>query len=142
MIKKLAFIGIVIVLLIYMLQPLVSTFAGTHSIEKQKNSTDYGMITFCAKCHEEEVYLNNLSVHKITGCVCHGYAPNLTQAYNVNAAHNLTKDIYCTNCHTNYDNNGNQQIYPGTTTGNQSGHYIMKNSTILYDHAQKLFPGN
>ena len=141
-IRKLAFTGIIIVLLIYMLQPLLSTFSGSHSIEKEKNSTDYGLVTICARCHMEEVYLNNLSVHRVTGCVCHGYAPNSTQAFNINAQHNLTKNIYCTNCHTDYNDNGIQEIYTGITTPNQSGHYIKKNSTINYDHAQKMFSGN
>lgn len=142
MIKKLAPIAVlIIILLIYMLQPLLSTFAGSHTIERQKNSADYGYIYICANCHEEEVFLNNLSAHRIAGCVCHGYAPNLTAEYNINAAHNLTKNLYCTNCHTNYDINGSQEIYPGVTTSNQSGHYIKKNSTMVYDHAQKYFSG-
>lgn len=141
MIKKLAFIALSIILSIYLLQPFLSTFAGSHTIETQKNSTDYGNIYLCANCHEEEVILNNLSAHRTAGCVCHGYAPNLTAEYNINAAHNLTKNLYCTNCHTNYDIVGRQEIYPGITTLNQSGHYIKRNMTIVYDHAQKFFSG-
>ncbi len=142
MIKKLALIAVLILLLIYMLQPLLSAFAGSHTIETQKNSTDYGNIYICANCHQEEVVLNNLSSHSAAGCVCHGYAPNFTSQYNINAAHNLTKNLYCTNCHTNYDINGRQEIYPGITTSNQSGHYIKKNSTMTYNHAQKFFSGS
>lgn len=139
MIKKLALIAVSIVLLIYMLQPLLSTFAGSHTIETKKNSTDYGNIYICANCHQEEAFLNNLSAHSAAGCVCHGYAPNLTSKYNINATHNITTNLYCTNCHTNYDINGTQQIYPGITTSNQSGHYIIINSTMTYSHAQKFF---
>lgn len=139
MIKKLALIVISIVLLVYMIQPLLSTFTGSHAVERQKSSTDYGDIYICANCHEEEVFLNNLSAHRAAGCVCHGYAPNLTAEYNINAAHNLTKNLYCTNCHTNYDIDGRQEIYPGITTSRQSGHYIKKNSTMVYSHAQKFF---
>ncbi len=140
MIKKLALITVSIILLIYTIQPLLSTFAGSHAIEKQRNSTDYGNIYICANCHEEEASLNSISAHRAVGCVCHGYAPNLTQEYNINAAHNLTKNLYCTNCHSSYDTDGRQEIYPGITTSNQSGHYIKKNRTIAYDHAQKFFP--
>ncbi|MBW6470944.1 MAG: hypothetical protein K0A90_06965 [Methanosarcinaceae archaeon] len=140
--KKLALIAVAIIFLIYMMQPLLSTFAGSHTIEMQKNSTEYGAIDMCVNCHEEEVILNNLSVHRVAGCVCHGYAPNLTAQYNINAAHALTKNLYCTNCHANYDQNGNQEIYPGTITSNQSGHYIKKNKTMVYDHAKKFFLEN
>lgn len=142
MIKKLALIAVSIILLIYMLQPLLSTFAGSHTIERQKSSIDYGNVDICNNCHQEEVVLNSLSAHRVAGCVCHGYAPNLTAEYNINAAHNLTKNLYCTNCHANYDINGRQEIYPGTSTSNQSGHYIKKNKTMIYDHAQKFFSGN
>jgi len=129
------------VLLIFVLQPLLGTFAGSYTMERQKTSTDYGYTSICANCHEEEVYLNSLSAHSQAGCICHGYAPNLTAEYNINAAHNLTKNLYCTNCHSNYDINGQQEIYPGIMTSNQSGHYIKKNSTMIYDHAQKFFSG-
>ncbi len=142
MIKKLALITVSIILSIYMLQPLLSSFAGSHSIERQKSSAEYGNVYICANCHEEEVVLNNLSAHRAAGCICHGYAPNLTAEYNINAAHDLKKNLYCTNCHANYDINGIQEIYPGTSTSNQSGHYIKKNKTMIYDHAQKFFSGN
>jgi hypothetical protein len=142
MIKKLILLFLAsIILIIYVLQPLLGTFAGSHTMEEQKISTDYGNIYICANCHQEEVFLNNLSVHSAAGCVCHGYAPNLTAEYNINAAHNLTKNLYCTNCHANYDSNGVQEIYPGITTSNQSGHYIKKNMTMVYDHTQKFFSG-
>ncbi len=142
MIKKISLIVVSTILLIYMLQPLLSTFAGSHTIERQKSSTDYGNVYICANCHEEEVDLNTLSAHRVAGCVCHGYAPNLTAEYNINAAHNLTNNLYCTNCHANYDIYGRQEIYPGITTSSQSGHYIKKNKTMIYDHAQNFFKGN
>lgn len=142
MIKKLALLILAsIILLVYIIQPLRGTFAGSHTMEEKKNSTDYGNIYICANCHEEEVFLNNLSAHRVAGCVCHGYAPNLSIEYNINAAHNLTKNLYCTNCHANYDINGMQEIYPGILTSNQSGHYIKKNTTMVYNHAQKFFSG-
>jgi cytochrome c553 len=142
MIKKFALLILAsIIFLVYVIQPLLGTFAGSHTMEEQRSSTDYGNIYICANCHEEEVFLNNLSAHKVAGCICHGYAPNLSAEYDINAAHNLTKNLYCTNCHANYDINGMQEIYPGITTSNQSGHYIKKNTTAIYNHAQKFFLG-
>lgn len=142
MIKKYTLLTLAtIILFVYLLQPLLGTFAGSHTMEEQKISTDYGNIYICTNCHQEEVFLNNLSAHSAAGCVCHGYAPNLTAEYNINAAHNLTRNLYCTNCHANYDINGMQEIYPGIITSSQSGHYIKKNKTIVYDHAQKFFSG-
>jgi nitrate/TMAO reductase-like tetraheme cytochrome c subunit len=117
---------------------LISTYAlfsGSHSIYTNKtNATE-----FCTKCHAGTVTNVTAGSHANAGCICHGYNPNTTAAFNVNVAHNLTKQIYCTNCHTNYDENGEITIYTGISGLNQSAHYITNNTTTLYTHAQNFF---
>ncbi|MDO9097754.1 MAG: hypothetical protein Q7U60_06500, partial [Candidatus Methanoperedens sp.] len=69
-------------------------FAGSHTVYENKTSP----AEFCAKCHPTKVSSVNAGVHKNAGCSCHGYNPNITDPIkNINVAHNLTKNIYCTN---------------------------------------------
>lgn len=110
-------------------------FSGSHSIYTNKtNATE-----FCSKCHPDEVASVLVSSHAAAGCLCHGYNPNATPEFNVNLAHNLTKQIYCTNCHTNYNETGALTIHTGISGLNQSAHYITNNTTTLYSHAQNFF---
>ncbi len=119
-----------------------AVFSGTHTV--YKNTTPDTAADFCVKCHPTKVSIVSVSAHANAGCICHGYAPNATQLYNINAAHNLTKNIYCTNCHSDYNSTtGNMTIheYGGTKISglNQSAHYITNNTATLYNHAQQFF---
>ncbi len=118
-------------------------FSGSHTIYENKTTA----VDFCIKCHPTKVSTVNASAHANAGCICHGYNPNSTEIYNINAAHNLTKQIYCTNCHSNYTiSTGNIIIH--TDAGleisgiNQSAHYIIAgsdNKTPVYDRAKQFF---
>ncbi len=104
-------------------------YPGSHSLYLNKTTTTQptAAAEFCIKCHQERVASVDASVHRNAGCICHGYNPNLTAEYNVNLAHNLTKDIYCTNCHSGYDTaTGVIDIHSGMSGLNQSAHYILK----------------
>jgi N-acetyl-anhydromuramyl-L-alanine amidase AmpD len=83
------------------------------------------------------------NAHRNIGCACHGYNPNATDLYNINAAHNLTKNIYCTNCHASYNlTTGNISIRSGTiTANNQSAHYLINSSNrnAMYQRAKAFF---
>ncbi|MDD5474221.1 MAG: hypothetical protein PHU34_08760 [Candidatus Methanoperedens sp.] len=121
-----------------------AVFSGTHTVNK--NTSAGTAADFCIKCHPDKVTIINLpsNAHRNAGCICHGYAPNATQLYNINAAHNLTKNIYCTNCHSDYNTTtGNITIHDDGSTKisglNQSAHYITNNTATLYDHAQQFF---
>lgn len=125
-------------------------FSGSHSVYENK-TTATPALDFCIKCHPDKVSNVSVSVHANAGCICHGYNPNLTATYNINIAHNLTKWIYCTNCHSNYDiTTGNITIYHDASLGdisgiNQSAHYIINgstNKTPVYDRARSFFNGS
>lgn len=118
-------------------------FSGSHTVFENKTTT----ADFCKKCHPTKVTIVGASAnaHANAGCICHGYNPNLTEAYNINVAHNLTKNIYCTNCHTNYTlSTGNITIHydasPINVT-NQSAHYIITsaNRSLVYERAKQFF---
>lgn len=97
---------------------------------------------FCMKCHAEKANNVSLSVHRNAGCICHGYNPNFTAEYNVNLAHNLTKNIYCTNCHSSYNvTTGNIDIHSGVSGLNQSAHYILAagDREGAYQRARQFF---
>jgi hypothetical protein len=119
-------------------------YPGSHSLFLYKNASTYptSAAEFCVKCHPEKVNNISLSVHRNAGCICHGYNPNLTQEYNINLAHNLTKNIYCTNCHSKYDDAGNITIHQQDSNNisglNQSAHYITNDTSILYKHAKQF----
>lgn len=118
-------------------------FSGSHTVNK--NTTPASAAEFCQKCHPTKVTIVGSSVHANAGCICHGYNPNLTDpTQNINTAHNLTKNIYCTNCHSNYNvTTGNITIHvdgSNITSGiNQSAHYITNDTAILYSHAKQFF---
>ncbi len=136
----LIFIGLIIVLLTMVITSY-ALFAGNHNLYTNKTTPQ----DFCNKCHSDKVTTMNIAsnVHKNAGCICHGYNPNATEAYNINLAHNLTKNIYCTNCHTNYNiSTGNITIHGGTITApNQSAHYLINNSNKnqIYQNAKGFF---
>lgn len=118
-----------------------AVFSGSHTA--YKNTTQQTAAEFCIKCHPTKVSIVSVSAHKNAGCVCHGYAPNATELYNINAAHNLTKNIYCTNCHSDYDDAGNITIHregSDTVSGiNQSAHYITNTTLTLWNNSRQFF---
>jgi len=115
-----------------------AVFSGSHTVKNTTETAD-----FCIKCHPTKVSSVKAGAHASAGCICHGYSPNATELYNINLAHNLTKNIYCTNCHSNYDDNGNIMIHqdgPTAISGlNQSAHYITNNTLVLYNHSKQFF---
>lgn len=122
-------------------------FSGAHTVYENKTTA----ANFCIKCHPTKVSIVSVSgnAHKNAGCICHGYNPNLTDpTQNINVAHNLTKNIYCTNCHSNYTiSTGKITIHNDVSLGeisgiNQSAHYIIassSNKTPVYDRAKQFF---
>ena len=131
-------IGIIMALI---LTSTYALFSGSHTLyENRTNATN-----FCSKCHPDKVDIINFqsNAHRNTGCACHGYNPNATELYNINAAHNLTKNIYCTDCHTNYSTTtGNITIHSGQiVANNQSAHYLINSSerAAIYQRAKGFF---
>lgn len=116
-------------------------FSGSHTV--YKNTTPATAADFCTKCHPTKVSIVNASAHANAGCICHGYNPNVDPTQNINAAHNLTKNIYCTNCHSNYEDDGNITIHQVGIVNisgiNQSAHYITNDTGKLYRHAKQFF---
>lgn len=118
-------------------------FSGSHTVFENKTTP----AEFCIKCHPTKVSIVSVSAHANAGCICHGYAPNATELYNINVAHNLTKNIYCTNCHTNYSmTTGSIVIHDDgvseVNVTNQSAHYIIRsstNKTPVYERAGQFF---
>lgn len=55
--------------------------------------------------------------------------------------HNLTKKIYCTNCHSKYnETSGDIMIHSGISGLNQSAHYIInKTDSQLYSNSRGFF---
>lgn len=97
-------------------------FSGSHDLFKDKDTPQQ----FCGKCHYASVANVSAGAHNPVNCLCHGYNPNSSATYNVNMTHDLTKKIYCTNCHTKYDETtGDMTIKTGVSGNNQSAHYIM-----------------
>lgn len=156
--RKLFIAALVVVIMvagIYFLLPAKSTFAGSHTVYKLRNDSQSGDAYFCAKCHPAIAEkISKARAHNATGCICHGFYPNYTNlgGYNVsiNLKHNLTKNAYCTNCHTRYDNaTGNVTTYNqgGVTVNvsNQSAHYIYfneSNKTEIYSRTKSYFDTN
>ncbi len=129
-----------IVALIFNL-PGKATLYGSHTLYKTRNSSAYGDAYFCEKCHPQIVgNVTGSIAHNSTACICHGYYPNYTKLYgpygenynySINLQHNLTKNIYCTNCHTRYNDTGGIAIGNDVDARNQSAHYIFLNSSNL-----------
>ncbi len=111
-----------------------AVFQDSHTLYTNKtNASD-----MCIKCHPDQASTTMVSAHGDAGCSCHGYNPSADPDQNINLAHNLTKNIYCTNCHSNYDSDGEITIHSGLSGINQSGHYITKNNTILYNKSKDM----
>ena len=135
----------ILISLILLSSPLIANaiFSMGHTTyETTTNPTD-----FCAKCHPTKVTTILSSEHGPAGCICHGYSPNsitLNPDYNINETHDLQTRVYCTNCHSKYDNvTGNIIIFTNPTISglNQSAHYIMNTSSIdmLYNHTAQQY---
>jgi len=129
-------IGVVMVILFTSLTAYALFFGG-HTLYTSK-SGDYGSAEFCVKCHPDITATAMVSAHQNAGCICHGYVPEK----GINLAHNLTKQIYCTNCHSNYDAEGDITIHEGISGLNQSGHYITNDTATLYNNSQQFFGGS
>lgn len=119
-------------------------YAGSHSLYLNMTASNQptAAAEFCVKCHADKVDNVSLGVHRNTGCICHGYNPNLTEEYNINLAHKLIKNIYCTNCHSSYDiNTGDIVIHGGISGINQSAHYILSSGDKAgaYQRARQFF---
>ncbi|MFQ6137422.1 MAG: hypothetical protein ACE5PM_09630 [Candidatus Hydrothermarchaeales archaeon] len=159
--KKILLIIAFIVLLAILILPREARFAGSHTMYENKSSSQYGRALFCNKCHPEIVAnLSTSSAHNITttGCICHGYNPNVTvgNLYDINLNHSLTKNIYCTNCHTEYNATGDLFVNatdPSTgdlvqvNVSGQSPHYLFNVSDAtekeqLYIQSKNYFLKN
>ncbi|KAF5410120.1 MAG: hypothetical protein C5S47_07570 [Candidatus Methanogasteraceae archaeon] len=109
--------------------------ATSHTTYKTKDD-------FCTKCHANVAINVSAGIHNPANCICHGYLTNSTYdngTYDINRKHNLTKDIYCTNCHSDSNEIGDipTHIGPYTSGRNQTAHYLIKgNKTAIYDHAK------
>ena len=145
-------LAIIAVAAIYYIFPGETMFHGSHTMIEFENSTTYGSAEFCKECHDTIVTdIAVSSAHNSTNCICHGYNPNGTSVmYNVNLTHNLTKNAYCTNCHTRYDfDTGELSITDGDGSAlqvpNQSAHYIYYNTSNassieeIYNRSWKYF---
>ena len=112
-------------------------FSNSHELYSYKNETDPWK--FCNKCHPASVTNVSAGVHSDVNCLCHGYNPNTTPQ--VNMVHNLTKKIYCTNCHSKYnETTGDITLYTGISGLNQSAHYIIsKSDSQLYNNSMGFF---
>jgi hypothetical protein len=154
--KYILAITFILIALVYAILPSQAKIFGSHSVYKVRSTPTTGDIYFCEKCHPD--IAGNITVNHtykahgaFSGCICHGYYPNYTAItgpnglnynFSINLKHNLTKNIYCTNCHTNYNTTG--QIDTGNISNaiNQSGHYInmdRSNKTELYERAYRYF---
>ncbi len=132
--KKIIIAGILIILIIGIADAM---FSGSHELFKIKTTPQQ----FCSKCHSTSAASVSAGAHNPVNCLCHGYNPNSTAKYNVNMTHNLTKKIYCTNCHSKYDEtSGDIVIYDGISGLNQSAHYIInKTDSQLYNNSRGFF---
>lgn len=128
------FLAFVAIVAIYHTFPGKTTFAGSHTMYKLENSSGYGSAELCRDCHGDIVEnITYSKAHSSTACICHGYNPNATNPMrDINLKHNLTKNVYCTNCHSNYNEAGDLYVYGGGSlrnVANQSAHYIRFNKS-------------
>lgn len=139
------FIPLVLIILVLITAPFIANaiFSEGHTTYKTRTtSTD-----FCAKCHAIQTATVLASEHGPAGCNCHGYNPNPAASnpdYDINEIHDLRTEVYCTSCHSQYDNEtGNITAHsdPAVSGLNQSGHYIMNTSSLdaLYNHTAQQF---
>ncbi len=135
--KKIIIAGIAIILIAGM---ATAMFSGSHDLSKYRNET--APQEFCKICHSASAANVSAGVHASVNCICHGYNPNATVEYNVNMTHALTKKIYCTNCHSKYnETTGEILLAPGVSGLNQSAHYIMNTTDRirLYNNSRGFF---
>lgn len=132
--KRIIIAGILIILIIGIANAMLS---GSHELFKTETTPEQ----FCSKCHSASAANVSAGAHSPVNCLCHGYNPNSSQQYNVNLTHDLTKNIYCTNCHSKYnETSGDIMIYNGISGLNQSAHYIMnRTDPQLYNNSRGFF---
>jgi len=141
--------------IVYAILPGSSKFAGTHSMYRIRNSSIVGDLAFCQKCHGSEagniVSTADYRAHNATtACICHGFYPNYTsfggENTTINLKHNLTKNIYCTNCHSSYNTTtGNITIGNSQSGLNQSAHYMYFNwssKSEIYNKSKQYLESN
>jgi len=96
---------------------------------------------FCNKCHPDVVGNVTHGAHCPANCICHGYNLNKTDSLReVNLRHGLTKDIYCTNCHSDFNETGSITIQtePYISGLDQTAHYLIKDNTNkIYANAKQ-----
>jgi nitrate/TMAO reductase-like tetraheme cytochrome c subunit len=116
-------------------------FAGGHSTYMNQPDPD----DFCDRCHPEIATALMAGEHGPANCICHGYNPNSSMSgtdLDINMKHNLSKTIYCTSCHSEYDDvTGEIDIGSGASGLDQSAHYIINTSkkAMLYNHSAQQF---
>lgn len=132
--KKIIIAGMAIILIAGVSNAL---FSNSHKLYKNETTPQ----EFCSKCHIASAANVSAGAHESVNCICHGYNPNVTAAYNVNKTHSLTKNIYCTNCHSKYnETTGEILLAPGVNGVNQSAHYIMNRSDAqLFNNSRRFF---
>lgn len=132
--KKIIIVAISVLLIISIANAMLS---GSHDLYKSGVDPQ----SFCSKCHSASAANVTLSEHKLINCTCHGYNPSSNVKYNVNMKHDLTRNIYCTNCHSRYDETtGNIAIHNNISGLDQSAHYIIKSTdSQLYNNTRGFF---
>ena len=117
-------------------------FAGGHSTYMNQPDPD----DFCDRCHPGIATALMAGEHGPANCICHGYNPNSSTGmgtdFDINMKHNLSKTIYCTSCHSEYDDvTGELNIGGGASGIDQSAHYIINTSkkAMLYNHSAQQF---
>jgi len=135
--KKIIIAGIAILLVTGLASAM---FSGSHELFQSKIAPTSPQ-EFCGKCHSGSAANVSAGAHNPANCICHGYNPNSNPRFNVNMTHNLTKNIYCTNCHSKYDEtSGDITIHDGISGLNQSAHYIInKTDPQLYNNSREFF---
>jgi len=132
--KRIIITGILIILIMGIANAMLS---GSHDLYKTETTPQQ----FCSKCHSSSAANVSDGAHSQVNCLCHGYNPNSSSQYNVNLTHDLTKKIYCTNCHSKYNEiSGDIMIYSGISGLNQSAHYIINSTDLqLYNNSRGFF---
>lgn len=132
--KRIIIAGILIILFIGIANAML---LGSHDLFKTEATPQQ----LCSKCHPVYAANVNAGAHSPVNCLCHGYNPNSSAEYNVNMTHNLTKKIYCTNCHSKFnETSGDIIIYSGISGLNQSAHYIIdRTDPQLYNNSRGFF---
>jgi cytochrome c553 len=153
---KLLLLAILLIAVVYSIFPSQSRISGSHTVYRARSTASQGDTAFCAKCHPN--IAGNISQNHtykahgpFAGCICHGFYPNYTSFtgpdginynFSINLKHNLTKNVYCTNCHTRYNETGQIDIGNNSNAQNQSAHYIYlndTNKTEIYERAYRYF---